>query len=99
MTEKHLNDLTKRALALGFRQGYEIANRTEIGESVPKKAFVDMVLETVLNSLDSTVFKTLSAELDQMNETYPAFDSWKVFADGVLEGAGENFSDRTADDD
>ena len=98
MTEKHLTDLTKRALGLGFRQGYEIANRTEIDESIPKEDFLDMVLETVLNSLDSTVFKTLSTELDEMNETFPAFDSWKVFADGVIEGASENYSDRTADD-
>ncbi|MDJ0984126.1 MAG: hypothetical protein QNJ26_01185 [Desulfobacterales bacterium] len=98
MTEKHLTDLTKRALGLGFRQGYEIANRTEIDESIPKADFLDMVLETVLNSLDSTVFKTLSTELDEMNETFPAFDSWKVFADGVIEGASENYSDRTADD-
>ncbi len=98
MTEKHLTDLTKRALGLGFRQGYEIANRTEIDESIPKADFLDMVLETVLNSLDSTVFKTLSTELGEMNETFPAFDSWKVFADGVIEGASENYSDRTADD-
>ncbi len=98
MTEKHLTDLTTRALGLGFRQGYEIANRTEIDESIPKADFLDMVLETVLNSLDSTVFKTLSTELDEMNETFPAFDSWKVFADGVIEGASENYSDRTADD-
>ena len=98
MTEKHLTDLTKRALGLGFRQGYEIANRTEIDESIPKEDFLDMVLETVLNSLDSTVFKTLSTELDEMNETFHAFDSWKVFADGVIEGASENYSDRTADD-
>ena len=98
MTEKHLTDLTKRALGLGFRQGYEIANRTEIDKSIPKADFLDMVLETVLNSLDSTVFKTLSTELDEMNETFPAFDSWKVFADGVIEGASENYSDRTADD-
>ena len=98
MTEKHLTDLTKRALGLGFRQGYEIANRTEIDKSIPKADFLDMVLEAVLNSLDSTVFKTLSTELDEMNETFPAFDSWKVFADGVIEGASENYSDRTADD-
>lgn len=98
MTEKHLTDLTKRALGSGFRQGYEIANRTEIDKSIPKADFLDMVLETVLNSLDSTVFKTLSTELDEMNETFPAFDSWKVFADGVIEGASENYSDRTADD-
>jgi hypothetical protein len=31
-----------------------------------------------------------------MNEKYLAFDSWKVFADGVVLGAGENFSDRTS---
>ncbi|MDX1707453.1 MAG: hypothetical protein R3274_02560 [Desulfobacterales bacterium] len=95
MTEKQLNDLTKRASGLGFRQGYEIANRTEIDVRTRKEDFVDMVLETVLNSLETTVFKSLSAELDQMNDAYPAFDSWKVFADGVIQGAGENFSDRT----
>ncbi len=32
-----------------------------------------------------------------MNEKYPAFDSWKVFTDGVVKGAGENFLDRTTD--
>ncbi len=95
MAEKHLSDLTKRAFGLGFRQGYEIANRTQIDESIDKDEFVNRVLETVLNSLESTVFKSLSAELDSMNEKYPAFDSWKVFADGVIQGAGENFSDRT----
>jgi hypothetical protein len=30
-----------------------------------------------------------------MNEKYPSFDSWKVFADAVIQGAGENFLDRT----
>jgi hypothetical protein len=30
-----------------------------------------------------------------MNETYAAFDSWKVFSDGVIHGAGENYLDRT----
>ena len=59
--------------------------------------FVDIVLETVLNSLETTVFKSLSDDLDAMNEQYPAFDSWQVFADGVVRGAGENFLDRTAD--
>ena len=97
MTEKQLTDLTKRASSMGFRQGYEIANRTLIDENTNKDAFVDMVLETVLNSLESTVFKTLSAELESMNEKYPAFDSWKAFADGVIEGAGENFMDRSGE--
>lgn len=99
MSEKRFTELTKRAYGMGFRQGYEIANRTDIGESARKKDFVDVVLETVLNSLESTVFQSLSAELDQMNEKYPAFDSWKVFADGVIQGAGENFEDRTEDQD
>jgi hypothetical protein len=49
----------------------------------------------VINSLESTVFEAISAELDLMNEKYPAFDSWKVFADAVIEGACENFLDRT----
>ena len=96
MAEKQLTDLTQRASGLGFRQGYEIANRTPIDESIGKDEFINTVLETVLNSLESTIFKDLSAELDAMNEKYPAFDSWKVFADGVIQGAGENFSDRTA---
>jgi len=30
-----------------------------------------------------------------MNAKYPAFDGWTVFAEGVIEGAGENFLDRT----
>jgi hypothetical protein len=30
-----------------------------------------------------------------MNKNFPAFDSWKVFAAAVIEGAGENFLDRT----
>jgi hypothetical protein len=96
MTEKQLTDLTKRASGMGFRQGYEIANRTRIDESIDKDEFINTVLETVLNSLESTVFKSLSAELDSMHAKYPAFDSWKVFADGVIQGAGENFMDRTA---
>jgi hypothetical protein len=95
MSEKPIDELTKRAHQLGFRQGYEIANRTQIDESIRKEAFVDTVLEAVLNSLESTVFKSISDELDSMNEKYPAFDSWKVFADAVIEGAGENFLDRT----
>ena len=95
MTEKPIDELTKRASHLGFRQGYEVANRTQIDESVAKKAFVDRVLEAVLNSLESTVFRSISDELDLMNQKYPAFDSWKVFADAVIEGAGENFLDRT----
>ncbi|MGD8345282.1 MAG: hypothetical protein PVI38_09335 [Desulfobacterales bacterium] len=97
MMEKPYIEFTKRASGLGFRQGYEIANRTRIDESIDQDTFVDMVLETVLNSLETTVFKSLSDELDAMNEQYPAFDSWKAFADGVVIGAGENFLDRTAD--
>jgi hypothetical protein len=97
MEEQQLTDLTRRASGLGFRQGYEIANRTSIDESIGKDEFINTVLETVLNALESTVFKDLSAELDAMNEKYPAFDSWKVFADGVILGSGENFSDRTGE--
>ena len=95
MTAKAIDELTKRAHHLGFRQGYEIANRNPIQESIPKEAFVDRVLEAVLNSLESTVFKSISHELDQMNEKYPAFDSWKVFVDAVVQGAGANYADRT----
>jgi hypothetical protein len=95
MTEKPFDEPTKRASHLGFRQGYEIANRTQIVETISKDEFVNTVLETVINSLESTVFEAISAELDLMNEKYPAFDSWKVFADAVIEGAGENFLDRT----
>jgi hypothetical protein len=95
MSDKPIDELTKRARQLGFRQGYEIANRTQIDESVPKETFVDRVLEAVLNSLESTVFKSISDELESMNKNFPAFDSWKVFAAAVIEGAGENFLDRT----
>lgn len=97
MIKKPYIELTKRASGLGFRQGYEIANRTRIDESMDQGTFVNTVLETVLNSLETTVFKSLSDELDAMNAQYPAFDSWQVFADGVVKGAGENFLDRTAD--
>ena len=98
MTEKHIDEPTKRASHLGFRQGYEIANRTQIVETIGKDEFVNTVLETVINSLESTVFEAISAELDLMNEKYPAFDIWKVFADAVIEGAGENFLDRTGNE-
>jgi hypothetical protein len=99
MKNNPLDELTKRAHHLGFRQGYEIANRTQIDESIPKEAFVDSVLAAVIDSLESTVFKSISDELDLMNEKYPAFDSWKVFADAVIQGAGENFSDRTGNEE
>lgn len=99
MKEKPINELTRRAHHLGFRQGYEVANRTQIDESIPKEAFVDSVLAAVLDSLESTVFKTISDELDAMNNKFPAFDSWKVFADAVIQGAGENFADRTVDEE
>jgi len=95
MTAKRIDELTKRANDLGFRQGYEIANRTQIDANILKDAFVDSVLEAVLNSLERTVFKSISIELDSMNAKFPAFDSWKVFSDGVIQGAGENFLDRT----
>lgn len=95
MTEKPIDELTKRAHHLGFRQGYEVANRNQIDESISREVFVDAVLEAVLNSLESTVFKSISEELDLMNAKYPAFDSWKAFADAVIEGAGENYADRT----
>lgn len=97
MIEKPIEELTQRAHYLGFRQGYEIANRTLFDESVPKESFVDTVLESALNSLESTVFKSISDELDAMNTRFPAFDSWKVFTDGVIEGAGENYADRSGD--
>jgi hypothetical protein len=95
MTEAQFTELTKRAFDLGFRQGYEIANRTPIDENTGKDEFTNIVLETAVNSLESTVFESISAELDLMNETYAAFDSWKVFSDGVIHGAGENYLDRT----
>ena len=95
MKEKPIDEPTKRATHLGFRQGYEIANRTQIDESLRKDEFVNIVLETVIYSLESTVFESISAELDLMNKKYPAFDSWKVFADAVIQGAGENYLDRT----
>ena len=95
MKEKRFTELTRRALDLGFRQGYEIANRTPVDENTDRDAFTNMVLETVINSLESTVFESISGELDEMNAKYPAFDSWKVFSDGVIHGAGENFLDRT----
>ncbi len=91
---KHI-ELTKRAFDLGFRQGYEIANRTPIDENAGKEVFANIVLETAINSIASTVFESISAELDEMNTKFPAFDSWKVFSDGIIHGAGENFADRT----
>ena len=99
MKEKPIDEPTRRAHHLGFRQGYEIANRTPIDESLSKDEFVDIVLETVIDSLESTVFKSLSDELELMNEKYPAFDSWKVFADAVIQGAGENYLDRTGNEE
>lgn len=99
MTEKLVDELTKRAYHLGFRQGYEIANRTPIDASISKDKFADMVLETAINSIESTVFESISAELDLMNEKYPAFDGWLVFADAVIKGAGENFLDRTGNEE
>lgn len=99
MLEKPIHELTKRASHLGFRQGYEIANRTQIDERLRKNEFVNIVLETVIHSLESTVFETISAELDAMNEQYPAFDSWKVFTDAVIQGAGENYLDRTGNEE
>ena len=99
MTEAQFTELTKRAFDLGFRQGYEIANRTPIDENTGKDEFTNIVLETAVNSLESTVFESISAELDLMNETYPAFDSWKVFSDGVIHGAVENYLDRTGNEE
>ena len=99
MTGKQFTELTKRAFDIGFRQGYEIANRTAIDENTGKDEFTNLVLETALNSLESTVFESISAELDLMNEKYPAFDGWKVFADGVIRGAVENFLDRTGNEE
>ena len=99
MTGKQFTELTKRAYDIGFRQGYEIANRTPIDEKTGKDEFTNIVLETAVNSLESTVFESISAELDLMNEKYPAFDGWKVFADGVIHGAVENFLDRTGNEE
>jgi hypothetical protein len=99
MTEKQFTELTKRAFDLGFRRGYEIANRTPIDENTAKDEFRNIVLETAVNSLESTVFESISAELDLQNEKYPAFDGWKVFSDGVIHGAGENFLDRTGNEE
>jgi hypothetical protein len=99
MTKTPIDQLTKRAHHLGFRQGYEVANRSQIGESLGKNEFVVIVLETVIDSLESTALKSISDELDQMNEKYPAFESWKVFADAVIQGAGENFLDRTGNEE
>ena len=99
MIEKSIDEPTKQASHLGFRQGYEIANRTQIDENMGKDEFLNIVLATVINSLKSTVFESISAELDLMNEKYPAFDSWKVFADAVIQGAGENFLDRTGNEE
>ena len=68
-------------------------------ENTGKDEFANIVLETAINSLESTVFESIAAELDLMNEKYPAFDSWKVFSDGVIHGAGENFLDRTGNEE
>jgi hypothetical protein len=99
MTEHKYIELTRRAFELGFRQGYEIANRTTIDKNTRKDAFGNTVLQTAINSLESTVFETISAELDRMSEKYPAFDSWKVFSDGVIHGAVENYLDRTGNEE
>jgi hypothetical protein len=98
MAAKQNTELTKRAFNLGFRQGYEIANRTPIEESSGRDEFVNLILEAAINSLETTVFKSISTELNLMNEEYPAFDCWTVFADGVIQGAGENYSDRTGNE-
>jgi hypothetical protein len=99
MAEHKYIELTKRAFELGFRQGYEIANRTPIDKITRKDEFGNTVLETAIHSLESTAFENISAELDLMNEKYPAFDSWKVFSDGVIHGAGENYLDRTGNEE
>lgn len=99
MTEKPITELTRRAYDLGFRRGYEIANRTPIDAGIRKDEFVNKVLENAKNSLQSTVFESISAELDSMNAKYPAFDGWTVFAEAVIQGAGENYLDRTGDED
>jgi regulator of RNase E activity RraB len=99
MTEKQFTELTKRAFDLGFRQGYEIANRTPIDENAGKDEFTNIVLETAVNSVESTVFESISAELNLMNEKYPAFDGWKVFSNGVIHGSSENFLDRTGNEE
>ena len=99
MTKKKITDLIRRAFDLGSRQGYEIAYRTPIDENTGKVEFTNIVLETAINSLESTVFKSISAELDLMNEKFPAFDGWKVFSDGVIHSAGENFSERTGNEE
>ena len=95
MIEKPITELTRRAYDLGFRRGYEIANRTPIDAGISKDEFVKIVVEAAQNSLESTVFESISAELESMNAKYPAFDGWTVFAQGVIQGAGENFLDRT----
>ena len=95
MRDKPITEMTQRAYDLGFRRGYEIANRTPIDAGISKDKFVKMVLEAARNSVESTVFESISAELDSMNAKYPAFDGWTVFAEGVMQGAGENFLDRT----
>jgi hypothetical protein len=97
MTDKLITEMTRRAYDLGFRRGYEIANRTPIDADIGKDEFVNRVLEAAQNSLESTVFESISAELDAMNARYPAFDGWTVFAEAVIRGAGENFADRTGD--
>jgi hypothetical protein len=95
MAEKPVAELTRRAYDLGFRRGYEIANRTPIDAGITREKFVNMVLGIAQNSLESTVFESISAELDSMHAKYPAFDGWTVFAGAVIQGAGENFLDRT----
>jgi len=97
MIEKPITELTRRAYDLGFRRGYEIANRTPIDAGISKDEFVKIVVEAAQNSLESTVFESISAELESMNAKYPAFDGWTVFAEGVMQGGGENFLDRTGD--
>lgn len=96
MAKKKITDLIMRAYDLGSRKGYEIASRTIVNESTGKDEFRNIVLETALNSLETSEFKSISAELDSMNEQFPEFNCWRIFSDGVMQGVDKNFSKRTA---
>lgn len=95
MEKKKITELIKRAFYLGSQQGYEIASQTPVNENTGKDELLNIVLETAINSLESTVFKSISDELDLMNEQFPEFNCWKVFSDGVIHGAEKYFSDKT----
>jgi hypothetical protein len=95
MTKRKFDKEVNQAYEIGFRRGYEIANRIPIDKGISKDEFVDIVLQEVANSRESTAFVFMAAKIDLMNEKNPEFDGWTIFDDALIQGAGENFTDRT----